>query len=169
MSLNLVESYYENKKTDNFRNDIFKRLQKRGIVVNGYHSSKGKLGINRERYYCIVESITGYSIHDDLDCEIVRKMYKSLVEFRDKYQDELQKEAAFDCEIACKMYKSLVEFRDKYQDELQKETVFDIRKYIFYYSKCPNERYHLSFDEFNHLIHFFKFLSESMYRFDYAL
>jgi hypothetical protein len=69
----------------------------------------------------------------------------------------------------CKMYKSLVEFRDKYQDELQKEAAFDIRKYIFYYSKCPNERYHLSYDEFNHLIHFFKFLSESRYKFDYSL
>jgi hypothetical protein len=140
MSLNIVESYYENKKKyDKYKNILFQRLQEKGIVVSGYHSSKGKLGFNRERYNCIVESITGYSVFDDLDWKTVQKMCKSLVEFRDKYRDELQK-----------------------------ETVFDIRKYIFYYSKCPNERYYLSFDEFNHLIHFFTYLSDDKEGFDYT-
>lgn len=133
MSLNIAEDHYiyNKQKSDlsvqDFREKIFVKLQQRGIVIDGYEYPKKKLGIDRSRYHCIIESITGYSILERLDRDVI-----------------------------CKVYKSLLEFREKYEYEDKEKSVFDIRKYISYYSKSPEEKYYLSWEEFTHLINFFR-------------
>jgi hypothetical protein len=106
------------------------KLDKNDIIINGYHDSKKKIGLNRWRYVCIVESIAGYNICEGfLPLHIVKKIYEELMKFNDKHKEQLEKESGF-----------------------------DIRNYICYYSLCPFERYYINYDEFVNLIRFFETL-----------
>lgn len=121
-----------------FRKQIYNLLLEKNIIVRGYHNKE--MRIDRDKYNCLVQSISGYSMHDNWSFDTTRRVYKSLVDFKENNRERLEK-----------------------------EPVFDIRKYIFYHEKCQKLNYHITCVEFNNLIDFFRILIDSNICFHYNI